>query len=119
MVSPLYWLLMSELFPMHVRGALTGLSVSAQWLFNATVAFLFPVLLHAIGPGTFFAFAVINAISLAVVARFLPETKGRTLEQLETYLKNHFSDEEGASGRKESLLNIAADKNAMLEHKVV
>ncbi|MFT8896691.1 MAG: sugar porter family MFS transporter [Acetobacter sp.] len=119
MVSPLYWLLMSELFPMRVRGALTGLSVSAQWLFNATVAFLFPVLLHAIGPGTFFAFAVINAISLAIVARFLPETKGRTLEQLETYLKKYFSDGDGASDRKEALLNIAGDKKAMLAHKVV
>ncbi|MCE2564066.1 sugar porter family MFS transporter [Komagataeibacter sp. FNDCF1] len=91
MVSPLYWLLMSELFPMRARGILTGLSVAAQWVFNATVSFLFPVVLHWIGAFTFFAFAVINLMSLVFVARFLPETKGMSLEKLEQYLEDHFS----------------------------
>lgn len=91
MVSPLYWLLMSELFPMRVRGVLTGLSVSCQWIFNATVAFLFPILLHAIGPNTFFVFALINVVSFCFVARFLPETKGLSLEKLETHLQTHLS----------------------------
>lgn len=91
MVSPLYWLLMSELFPMRVRGVLTGLSVSCQWIFNATVAFLFPILLHAIGPNTFFVFAIINVVSFCFVARFLPETKGFSLEKLETHLQTHLS----------------------------
>lgn len=91
MVSPLYWLLMSELFPMRVRGVLTGLSVSCQWIFNATVAFLFPILLHSVGPNTFFIFALINVGSFCFVARFLPETKGLSLEKLETHLQTHLS----------------------------
>lgn len=93
MVSPLYWLLMSEIFPMRVCEVLTGLSVSSPWIFNATVAFLFPLFLHAIGPGTFFVFATINILSLCFMARFLPETKGLSLEKLEAHLQNHFSTE--------------------------
>ncbi|GCE82554.1 sugar porter family MFS transporter [Komagataeibacter diospyri] len=99
MVSPLYWLLMSELFPMRARGVLTGLSVAAQWVFNATVSFLFPAVLHWIGASTFFAFAAINLISLIFVARFLPETKGMSLEKLEQHLEDHFSPENSSTGR--------------------
>ncbi|GBQ65791.1 major facilitator superfamily transporter [Ameyamaea chiangmaiensis NBRC 103196] len=91
MVSPLYWLLMSELFPVRARGVLTGLSVAAQWLCNATVAFLFPVVLHWIGAYTFFVFAAINVLSLMFVAKVLPETRGMSLERLEQHLEAHFS----------------------------
>jgi len=93
MVSPLYWLLMSELFPMRARGVLTGVSVAMQWVFNATVSFLFPILLHWLGYFTFFVFAAINIGSLAFVAKCLPETKGMTLEKLETYLEAHLSSD--------------------------
>ena len=96
MVSPLYWLLMSELFPIRARGVLTGLSVAAQWMFNATVSFLFPAVLHWIGASTFFGFAAINLLSLLFVARFVPETKGMSLEQLEHYLEDHFSPTDSA-----------------------
>lgn len=97
MVSPLYWLLMSELFPMRARGVLTGLSVAAQWVFNATVSFLFPLSLHWIGPTTFFAFAGINFLSLLFVAKLLPETKGMSLERLEQHLEEHFTPDSEAA----------------------
>lgn len=87
MVSPLYWLLMSELFPLRARGSLTGLSVAAQWVFNATASFIFPIMLHAMGATTFFGFAAINVCSLLFVMKCLPETKGMTLEKLEQYLE--------------------------------
>jgi major inositol transporter-like SP family MFS transporter len=86
-ISPVYWLLMSELFPMQVRGLLTGTAVSAQWLFNATVAFTFPVALQALGNTTFFVFAVINVGSLLFVCFCLPETKGKSLEEIEKHMK--------------------------------
>ncbi|RZI73004.1 MAG: sugar porter family MFS transporter, partial [Pseudomonas sp.] len=79
-ISPVYWLLMSELFPMQVRGLLTGTAVSMQWLFNATVAFLFPIAVDTIGNPTFFVFAAINIGSLIFVFLCLPETKGKSLE---------------------------------------
>ncbi|WP_416424990.1 sugar porter family MFS transporter [Pseudomonas sp. App30] len=86
-IAPVYWLLMSELFPMQVRGLLTGVAVSMQWLFNASVAFLFPVAVSTLGNPTFFVFAAINVGSLAFVFFCLPETKGKTLEQIEKHMK--------------------------------
>jgi sugar porter (SP) family MFS transporter len=86
-ISPVYWLLMSELFPMQVRGLLTGTAVSMQWLFNATVAFLFPMAVDTLGNPTFFVFAVINIGSLIFVFTCLPETKGKSLEQIEKHMK--------------------------------
>ncbi|MBD8121214.1 sugar porter family MFS transporter [Pseudomonas lutea] len=86
-ISPVYWLLMSELFPMQVRGLLTGTAVSMQWLFNATVAFLFPIAVDTIGNPTFFVFAAINIGSLIFVFTCLPETKGKSLEQIEKHMK--------------------------------
>ena len=86
-ISPVYWLLMSELFPMQVRGLLTGTAVSMQWLFNATVAFLFPIAVDTLGNPTFFVFAAINIGSLIFVFLCLPETKGKSLEQIEKHMK--------------------------------
>ncbi len=86
-ISPVYWLLMSELFPVQVRGLLTGTAVSLQWLFNASVAFTFPLAISALGNPTFFVFAAINIGSLIFVFFCLPETKGKSLEQIEKHMK--------------------------------
>lgn len=86
-ISPVYWLLMSELFPSQIRGLLTGTAVSMQWLFNAAVAFLFPMALDTLGNPTFFVFAVINVGSLLFVFFCLPETKGKSLEEIEKHMK--------------------------------
>lgn len=92
-ISPVYWLLMSELFPMKVRGALTGTAVSFQWICNAVVAFAFPPLLAVAGNTTFFIFALINIGSLIFVAMALPETRGKSLEQIETAMRQRFGEQ--------------------------
>ncbi|WP_338545207.1 sugar porter family MFS transporter [Pseudomonas benzopyrenica] len=86
-IAPVYWLLMSELFPNQVRGLLTGVAVAVQWLCNATVAFSFPVALEWIGNFTFYVFAAINVGSLLFVYFCLPETRGKSLEEIERHLK--------------------------------
>jgi sugar porter (SP) family MFS transporter len=91
LIAPVYWLLMSELFPMHLRGILTGTAVACQWIFNALVALLFPMALAQFGSATFFVFAGINVLSLIFVATCLPETKGKSLEVLEKYLQKELS----------------------------
>ena len=88
LIAPVYWLLMSELFPMHVRGVLTGTAVACQWIFNAVVALLFPIALSQFGSATFFVFAAVNVGSLIFVATLVPETRGKTLEALEKHLEN-------------------------------
>ena len=87
LISPVYWLLMSELFPMRLRGVLTGTAVACQWVFNGLVALLFPIAMAHFGSATFFVFAAINVMSLIFVATCLPETKGKSLEGLENYLE--------------------------------
>ena len=91
LIAPVYWLLMSELFPMHLRGVLTGTAVACQWIFNALVALLFPMALAQFGSATFFVFAGINVMSLIFVATCLPETKGKSLEVLEKFLEKELS----------------------------
>ncbi|QJE01541.1 sugar porter family MFS transporter [Massilia forsythiae] len=87
LIAPVYWLLMSELFPLRLRGVLTGTAVACQWLFNGVVALLFPLALAQFGSATFFVFAAVNVASLAFVAACVPETRGKSLEQLESYLE--------------------------------
>ena len=87
LIAPVYWLLMSELFPMHLRGVLTGTAVACQWVCNGLVALLFPVALAQFGSATFFVFAAINVLSLMFVAAWVPETRGKSLEVLEHYLE--------------------------------
>lgn len=91
LIAPVYWLLMSELFPMHVRGVLTGTAVACQWIFNALVALLFPIALAQFGSATFFVFAAVNVLSLAFVVTFVPETRGKSLESLERDLEKELS----------------------------
>ena len=87
MISTTYWLMMLELFPQRMRGMITGLAVSVQWFFNASVAFLFPVIMASFGNATFYMVAAISLLSFVFVARFVPETRGKSLEKLEAHLE--------------------------------
>ncbi|MCW2511524.1 MAG: transporter, sugar porter family [Mycobacterium sp.] len=78
------WLLLSEIFPMSIRGFAMGVAVFILWCTNATISFLFPLLNSALGStGTFGLFVLVNLVSLYFVWRCVPETKGTTLEELE------------------------------------
>ncbi|MNN85758.1 Major myo-inositol transporter IolT [compost metagenome] len=70
---------------------MNGISVSVFWIFNAIVAFVFPVLLSVMGGMTFFLFAVVNIGSIIFCTLWLPETKGLTLEEIEQQMKQRFS----------------------------
>jgi MFS family permease len=86
-IGPIMWVLFSELFPNRVR----GVAISFVGLINSTVAFLvtfiFPWQLETIGnAGTFLIYGLFAVVGLFFVMRILPETKGRSLEELETIL---------------------------------
>lgn len=91
-IAPVYWLLMSELFPMQLRGRLTGTAISLQWIFNALVAFCFPPLMAVAGSKTFFIFALINVGSLLFVMLMVPETRGKSLEEIETHMREKYGE---------------------------
>jgi major inositol transporter-like SP family MFS transporter len=78
------WLLLSEIFPLAIRGFAMGIAVFVLWTVNAIISFAFPIVNEALGStGTFVLFVAVNLISLVFVARTVPETKGRSLEQIE------------------------------------
>ncbi|KHK97798.1 major facilitator transporter [Microbacterium mangrovi] len=78
------WVTLSEIFPLKMRAFGMGVSVFCLWMANFFLGLYFPSLIAAVGiTGTFFVFAVLGALSLFFVFKWVPETRGRTLEQLE------------------------------------
>ena len=89
-LSPVTWLLLSELFPLRIRGMGMGCAVLCLWLTNFCIGSAFPSLLYSFGlSATFFIFAAIGLLGLAFVYKFVPETRGRTLEQIEHDFRHH------------------------------
>jgi len=83
-VSPVTWVLISEIFPLQIRAFGIGLAGLVLWLSTFTVGFLFPSLVAAFGIGlTFFMFAVIGFANVTFTWLFVPETRGKTLEAIE------------------------------------
>lgn len=80
------WVYLSEVFPLHMRGIGMGVSVLVLWIANGIIALNVPSVVGALGMGLFVIFAVANAISFWFVLRFVPETRGRTLEELEEHV---------------------------------
>ena len=84
--GPISWLLISEIFPLEVRGKAVALAVLTNFLWNTVVAFLFPVELEYIGSSsTFFIYAAVLVVSVVFIYRKVPETKGMSLEQIEEF----------------------------------
>ncbi|MEU0413476.1 sugar porter family MFS transporter [Streptomyces griseorubiginosus] len=91
-ISPVTWLMLSEIFPMRMRGFGMGVAAVVLWLTNFVIGLVFPSLVDAIGiSNTFFLFVVAGIFSLTFVKLYVPETKGRTLETLEAELRARFS----------------------------
>lgn len=88
--APVTWLMMSEIFPLRLRGIGMGTVVFFSWIANFTVGLCFPTLVNHIGLShTFFTFAFGGLMAVFFVAKWCPETKGRTLEQLEYCFQNY------------------------------
>ncbi|MGO1591295.1 MAG: sugar porter family MFS transporter [Ancrocorticia sp.] len=87
-VSVIFWLMLSEIFPLRIRGKAMGLAVFANWIANFIVAMLFPPLQESLGGALFFIFALINFGTIFFYLKFIPETKGRSLEELERHFQS-------------------------------
>ncbi|GAB3187081.1 sugar porter family MFS transporter [Nesterenkonia suensis] len=83
------WVMLGEIFPLGVRAAAMGLATTALWFANGVVALGFPPVLEAVGVGWLFAgFSVICFTALLFTLRHVPETKGRSLEDIESTFRN-------------------------------
>jgi sugar porter (SP) family MFS transporter len=86
-LGPIFWLLIAEIFPLALRGRAMSLATVANWGFNLIVAVTFLDLVGALGSaGAFLVYAVLSVAALCFVALMVPETKGRSLEQIEDAL---------------------------------
>jgi MFS transporter, SP family, galactose:H+ symporter len=87
--GPVFWVMSAEIFPTRVRAAGASVSSFANWVANFVVSLTFLSLIGAIGEAfTFWLFAVMAVLAFLFCLRFVPETKGRSLEQIEHYWEN-------------------------------
>eukprot|EP00070_Physeter_catodon_P035875 XP_028342769.1 solute carrier family 2, facilitated glucose transporter member 6 isoform X2 [Physeter catodon] len=87
--GPITWLLMSEILPLRARGAASGLCVLLSWLTAFALTESFPLLVNAFGLQVpFFFFAAVCSVNLAFTSCCVPETKGRSLEQIESFFRS-------------------------------
>ncbi|MBM4089107.1 MAG: MFS transporter [Planctomycetes bacterium] len=86
-LAPITWVLISEIFPNRIRGAAMAVAVFSLWVGCTALTFSFPFLNRSLGSyGTFWLFDVICAVGFFIVWAKLPETKGKSLEQIEREL---------------------------------
>jgi len=87
-LGPVFWLLISEIFPLNVRGQAASVATMANWLSNFVVSLTFLSLLNALGSvWTFLLYAVLCVVGIWFCLRFVPETKGVPLEWIERDLR--------------------------------
>lgn len=87
-LAPLGWLLISEVFPLNVRGVGMSIGSLSHWGFNAIIAFTFLKLVNSLGIDyTFWVYALVCIIGLVWGYYYIPETKGKSLEEIENHWK--------------------------------
>lgn len=86
-LAPVVWVVISEIFPNRIRGAAMSVCVSSLWIACFLLTFTFPILNKNLGAAnTFCIYAAICVAGFIFIKIFLPETKGKTLEQIEKEL---------------------------------
>jgi SP family arabinose:H+ symporter-like MFS transporter len=85
-IGPVFWTLIAEIFPTHIRGTAMTVPVLTQWLANAVVVLFFPYAFNRIGKAvTFGVLAAVALLQAIFTWFFVPETKGKTLEEIEEF----------------------------------
>lgn len=80
--GPVCWVLISEIFPNTIRGKAIAIAVAAQWISNFLVSSTFPVLASFSIPFTYMLYGFMSVLSALFVWKIVPETKGKTLEEM-------------------------------------
>jgi MFS family permease len=85
-IGPVFWTLVSEIFPIKIRGTAVAFASFTQWVFNFLVVLLFPYFLESVGGATTFLFlAVMSLLQWLFAYMYVPETKGKSLEEIEQF----------------------------------
>jgi MFS family permease len=88
-LGPVMWVLLSELFPLKFKGIAIGIISFINSLVSSLIQLIFPWELSSLGNAlTFFIFGIIAVLGFFILLKILPETKGKSLEELESILVN-------------------------------
>jgi MFS family permease len=83
-LAPVTWVVISEIFPNRIRGAAMSVAVTALWIASFILTYTFPLFNHTLGAAkTFWIYAAICVAGFLFIKARLPETKAKTLEQIE------------------------------------
>jgi MFS transporter, SP family, xylose:H+ symportor len=89
-LAPVTWVLISEIFPNHIRGVASSVAIVSLWGAYFILVFTFPILASKLGTyGPFYLYAVICLFGFLFILKKVKETKGQTLEQLENNFTGH------------------------------
>src|SRR5581483_7076334 len=85
-IGPVFWTLVPEIFPNSIRGTAMTVPVLTQWVANALVVLFFPYAFNRIGKAVTFGFLAVMSLMQAIFTwRFVPETKNKSLEEIEAF----------------------------------
>ena len=88
-LAPIAWVIISEIFPNRIRGMAMAVATFSLWSACFVLTYTFPLLNNTLGAyGTFWLYGVICFLGFLFVKKYLPETKGKTLEEIEDELTN-------------------------------
>ncbi len=82
--GPICWVLISELFPNKIRGKAVAVAVAAQWAANYFISSTYPAMMEFSSGGTYWFYGAMSVLSLIFVWKMVPETKNKTLEEMES-----------------------------------
>ena len=85
--GPICWVLISEIFPNKIRGRAVAIAVVAQWAANYFISSTYPAMMEFSGAVTYGFYGLMSLLSFFFVWKMVPETKGKTLEEMESLWK--------------------------------
>ncbi len=85
--GPICWVLIGEIFPNKIRGKAIAIAVAAQWAANYFISSTYPAMMEFSGGATYMFYGIMSILSAVFVWKMVPETKGKSLEEMETVWK--------------------------------
>ena len=87
-LGPIPWLIVAEMFPANSRPTAMSVATMVNWMFSFVIGVGFPILQNTLGNFSFCPFVVVLAGAYVFISKYVPETKGKTLEEIQRELKN-------------------------------